>query len=411
MTLAACGSSSTTSNTSATSTTASQVAATSTPSAAAQPKGTPLTIMVTTGINTPQGSFPGDYSGAQAAALEINGHGGANGHPVKIVTCNNMNTPAGATTCARQAVSQKVDAVVGTVQFGQVVYPTLAAAQTPSSFYTITGLDLQTPTNFPMSGGGWVTLIGQPLAAKRAGATKLGIVCATLPGFSTLCANAKSVAVHNGMTVVALVPLSLTTTTFSSQVQQLRSAGANGVLFMTTAAQMAPFMQAANAVGYTPAWTNSLGSFSVPVLQAASRLSKKLWLTSAYPPASSASQYPGMAAYTQEMSAAGKAGIENTSTPNQTESSINAWAAVHGFADVAKTLSGDVTAASLLAAVKTATNVNVSGLLTWSPGAPGNPKYPGLKDNGLQYSGPVANGVYAPNPHDPTPALAGVQLQ
>lgn len=409
-TVAACGSSDSDSDTTTGASTGAGAAAQTT--AAAKPEGSPLTLMVSTGVDTPQGSYPGDFAGAQAAALEINARGGVNGHPLEVITCNNENTPAGATRCVRQAVSEKVAAVVGTIPFGAAVFPTLEKAKVPSSLFPIIGMDLQAPTNFPINGGGFAEFIGEGIVPERAGVTKLGIICGTVPGFDVTCANAKAIAESKGTEVAVQVPLSPTSTTFGGVIQELKSAGVDGVLSYTPVNQIPPLVQAGSAVGFNPTWVSSLDSFPDPkALESTSKIASKLWLTSVFPPVTSASEYPGMSKYIESMEAADEQGIANATTEYQTGTSIHAWAAVHGLAEVAKTIDGEVTSTSLLAALKKAKDINIADLVTWSPGAEGLPNYPGLKDDALVYVGPVVDGVYTPDPKEPIAAAEGVSVK
>jgi hypothetical protein len=130
--------------------------------------------MAEAGVDTPQGSFPGALAAAQGAAMAINKAGGINGHPIDVITCNNENTPAGATKCAEQAVAQKVAADVGEDPYGPVTGPIFAKAGIPLSTEALAGTDLNSNVNYPIGGGSWAELVGMPLAAKAAGAEPYG---------------------------------------------------------------------------------------------------------------------------------------------------------------------------------------------------------------------------------------------
>ncbi|MGW0949972.1 ABC transporter substrate-binding protein [Streptomyces sp. NPDC002623] len=58
-------------------------------------------------------SLPSIPMGAQVAVDEINASGGVGGRKLKLVTCNDENDPNKAMQCARQAIKDKVTALVG----------------------------------------------------------------------------------------------------------------------------------------------------------------------------------------------------------------------------------------------------------------------------------------------------------
>jgi ABC-type branched-subunit amino acid transport system substrate-binding protein len=364
------------------------------------------------GVNTPQGSFPGALAAAQGAAMAINKTGGIDGHPIDVITCNNENTPAGATKCAEQAAIEKVAAVIGEDPYGPVTAPVLTKAGIPQSAESLSGTDLASKINYPIGGGAWSEFAGLPLAAKAAGAKTVAIVCLDFPGFSLLCANTAAVAKAQGLKVVKQVPLSLTTTSFDATAQQLKSSGADAVLAFIVGPQGPPLVQAANLLGYHPIWVTGYGAFSPQTLVQTSKLASKLWVTSAFPPASSAAKYPGLQQYEQEMQAAAKAGVQNGLGENQVEAAVYTWLALHGVAQVARSIKGDVTAATLTEALKQARNIDIAGLANWSPGGTGpNLAYPRLTDNGQIWIGPVTSSGYDTNPTTPVQALQGATVK
>jgi hypothetical protein len=184
------------------------------------------------------------------------------------------------------------------------------------------------------------------------------------------------------------------------------------VLAFIVGPQGPPLVQAANNLGYRPIWVTGYGAFSPQTLTQTSKVASKLWATSAFPPAASAAKYPGLEQYEQEMQAAAKAGIQNGLGENQVEAAVYTWLAMHGVAQVARSINGDVTASTLTAALKKAKDINVAGLATWSPGETGpNPAYPRLTDNGQIWIGPVTGSGYDTNPTAPVQALQGATVK
>src|SRR6266581_6443093 len=94
--------------------------------------GTPIKIMVTGTFNGPGIGYPESTAGAKAAADAINAAGGVGGHPIEIEACDDQYDANKAAACAQKAVSDKVTALVGGVEFfNPGVYPTIEAAKIP----------------------------------------------------------------------------------------------------------------------------------------------------------------------------------------------------------------------------------------------------------------------------------------
>lgn len=118
--LAACGGSSSSSDTGTGETAASaeetETSQGSTESAA-KPEGAPIKVMTISVRSSEIISLPEAFDGVQAAAAEVNAEGGINGHPVEVSECSSDFDPNKETACLKQAVSEDVTAVVGSYLF------------------------------------------------------------------------------------------------------------------------------------------------------------------------------------------------------------------------------------------------------------------------------------------------------
>ncbi|MFN8037461.1 MAG: ABC transporter substrate-binding protein [Acidimicrobiia bacterium] len=181
---AACGSSS---KKGSEKTTTSKAAATTT----AKLTGTPIELMViyekSAGV-----AQPDQAKGAIAAGKEINANGGIDGHPVEVSECDTKNDPNTAAACGRQAVSDKVAAVVGqfSVHSGEFL-PLLAQNKIASiGLNPATAADFTSAASFPITGGAPATFGTLPVALAELGATKIALArvdlaaAAALAGFS-----------------------------------------------------------------------------------------------------------------------------------------------------------------------------------------------------------------------------------
>lgn len=115
----------------------------------------PVTVMTWAPDGTRATNQPGMPAMAQAYARWANANGGIDGHELRILTCNEQNTSAGAAACARRAVREKVVAVVGSYsQNGRAFMAPLEAAGIPYiGGYGISEDEFTSPLSYPVNGG------------------------------------------------------------------------------------------------------------------------------------------------------------------------------------------------------------------------------------------------------------------
>ncbi|MEC4016806.1 ABC transporter substrate-binding protein [Streptomyces sp. H27-D2] len=122
----------------------------------------PVTVMTWAPEGTHATNMPGMPAMAQAYARWINAQGGINGHPLKVLTCNDHNRSIRAARCARKAVNAKVAAVVGSYsQHGRAFVSPLEAAGIPYiGGYGISDEEFNSPLSYPVNGGQATLLAG-----------------------------------------------------------------------------------------------------------------------------------------------------------------------------------------------------------------------------------------------------------
>ncbi|MEU3605184.1 ABC transporter substrate-binding protein [Streptomyces sp. NPDC035033] len=115
----------------------------------------PVTVMTWAPDQTRATNMPGMPAMAQAYARWVNAEGGIDGHELRVLTCNEENTPAGAAACARRAVREKAVAVVGSYsQNGRAFMAPLEAAGIPYiGGYGITEDEFTSSLSYPVNGG------------------------------------------------------------------------------------------------------------------------------------------------------------------------------------------------------------------------------------------------------------------
>ncbi len=107
-------------------------------------------------------NMPGMPAMAEAYGRWINEQGGINGHELRVLTCNEGNSAAGAAACAREAVREGAVAVVGSYsQHGRAFMAILEAANIPYiGGYGLSDEEFTSHLSYPVNGGQIALLAG-----------------------------------------------------------------------------------------------------------------------------------------------------------------------------------------------------------------------------------------------------------
>jgi ABC-type branched-subunit amino acid transport system substrate-binding protein len=93
--------------------------------------GTPIKVMTIASVNYTGPNYANILTTAKLAESWYNSHGGIDGHPLKVTTCDEEGDPNKIATCGRQAISDGDIAVVGSFTLnGDAIIPILAASNT-----------------------------------------------------------------------------------------------------------------------------------------------------------------------------------------------------------------------------------------------------------------------------------------
>ncbi|TLQ45286.1 ABC transporter substrate-binding protein [Streptomyces marianii] len=122
----------------------------------------PITVMTFAPEETRATNMPGMPAMAQAYAKYVNEKGGIDGHELRVLTCNEHNTTAGAAACARRAVAEGAVAVVGSYsQNGRAFMAPLEAAGVPYiGGYGVSEEEFTSYLSYPVNGGQAALLAG-----------------------------------------------------------------------------------------------------------------------------------------------------------------------------------------------------------------------------------------------------------
>ncbi len=124
--------------------------------------GETITVMTFAPQDTKATNMPGMTGMAKAYERWVNSKGGINGRKLRVVTCNEKNTPSGAADCARKAIAEKAVAVVGSYsQHGRAFMAPLEAEGIPFiGGYGVSSEEFQSPLSYPVNGGQPVLIAG-----------------------------------------------------------------------------------------------------------------------------------------------------------------------------------------------------------------------------------------------------------
>ncbi|MEU2394346.1 ABC transporter substrate-binding protein [Streptomyces sp. NPDC007369] len=155
-----------------------------------------ITVMTFAPQDTKATNMPGMTGMAKAYESWVNAAGGINGRRLRVITCNEKNTPSGAADCARQAIAEKAVAVVGSYsQHGRAFMAPLEVEGIPFiGGYGVSAEEFQSNLSFPVNGG-------QPVLLAGAG-RQLGRACSqvALVRPDTLAGDSMPILLNAGLT-------------------------------------------------------------------------------------------------------------------------------------------------------------------------------------------------------------------
>jgi ABC-type branched-subunit amino acid transport system substrate-binding protein len=298
--------------------------------------------VVSTGV-----SYRNIQEAGRVATDWINAHGGVNGHPIKYNFCDSKGTPSGAATCAEQAVANHAVAVVGSFNFaGDAVMPVLEAAKIPyfGNCCAISPKEFSSAYDLPI-GNQPMYAVGLVLRAHEDGCKSLGaVIIQGAELFEPLMNNAVKAL---GMKPIKYVSLPATSTEDSSEAAAVTS-GTDCQILIVGETPMTALIPALIQTGaklklYGP--QGNLDPKSVKGHESATNGS--VIASFGYTNITT----PPWASFQQALK-------QYNADPNQDYNSpggAGTWIAYQAFAQVAKTIKGDITNTSFYDAANKAT--------------------------------------------------------
>jgi ABC-type branched-subunit amino acid transport system substrate-binding protein len=323
-------------------------------------------------INTGGGAIS---VGDQAAALEASVDAfnkRSKTVELDLTVCDSEGDANKEAACARELVDEGVVATLSDITLANAaaVNELLAPAGISRIGLQPSGLpDYQSAVVFPFVAGpvGQYATIGTELAKK--GKTKLALIRPDLASAAALKGFLEPAIKKGGAEFVADIPVPTGATDYSPFVTAATSAGAEGVLIALSEDTAKQFLTAALQLNADFTVGTTAGNFPVNELKKLMPITKGAVIIDSLPAASvSEKQFPALKQFKADM----KAAKDPALAPDKLKTThLRSWVSVLAFGKFIEGLD-TIDAASVLASVKAAQDVDLDGLTSpWTPSNPG----------------------------------------
>jgi ABC-type branched-subunit amino acid transport system substrate-binding protein len=351
-------------------------------SASAAASKSPINVEIITVLSNPEFSAPEAATAAEAYVKQANASGGINGHPIDLQVCDSDLNPNKETACFQQAVTDHDVAVVGSFLLFGTGMKLLQAAGIPFIGGNGTTLaEYTNPVSFPADSGevGWYE--GESALLRKAGVTKPAIMYCDTSACDLSLQYAQQYWKQSGGGAIKQVLAPMASPDFSAQASSAASGGTNGVMMASATQEIPKMVTDLRQANFTGPIALIDAFVDTSTLSAMGSYANGLLVSGLLDPTTQTSN-PGVKAFVNAMNAEDPSGLKDGI-------SEHAWNGFDLFGQVAKTISGPVTAASLLKAMQSVTKPITLGLFgPWvSPGTSAAPMsaYPRLTSDDLSY--------------------------
>jgi ABC-type branched-subunit amino acid transport system substrate-binding protein len=294
---------------------------------------------------------------AKVAGDWINAHGGVNGHPLHVTTCDEQGDPSKTTQCGRQAIASHDVAIIGSFSLnGNAIIPELEAAKT--SWFGICCAASPDELSSPV-----VQQIGSdptyPAAmmvkATADGCKKIAFVVLNVGAAANLAIQFAKSALKsvNGPPLAQTVLLPVTASDYSSEVAQAAN-GTDCIAADISEANFPPFITAFSAAGDHQRLYGPQGNLDSLVTKQFPQATENAVVAGTYSDIS-------LPAWNDYRSALSQYHAPTGNIVYNSLGGLGTWAAYQAFVQVATSMSGAITNQTFLAAAQKAT-INLNGM-------------------------------------------------
>ena len=353
--VAACGSSGGSTESAAETTAAPAAAPEATAATGGAPTGAPLKVMTVTTLNAAGPTYKNIANTAEAYAKYINARGGIAGHPLEVTVCDEKFDPAVATTCARQAVEEKMVSIVGSfTYFAESIVPVIAESNITwfGECCPITPSELTSKHSFPI-GNQPMYAVGAVKRAVDDGCKAINAVI--IDGAQIFIPPMENAAKALGTKFGTTVILPPTAQDYSAEVAQATK-GADCVISIMSET---PF------ITWNTAWTQSGTEARQYGPQGNLNDVSAKGNEESTDGDVAAGMYPDISTkpWDEYRLALKEGGYDTTELDYNSLGGMGTWAAFVGFTKIAETIKGDITAEAFFNAASATTKLDLGGMV------------------------------------------------
>ncbi len=222
-------------------------------STSAAPKGKPINIGMINQEDTPAGSYPEMRQAVEAAVAYVNEQGGINDRPLKLESCITKGTPESSTACAEKFAASKPVLVMPGVDFGSAAsLPILQRAGIPYvGGVPLLPPELTAPNSYTFVGGSASAFPSQAVyLANELKVKKVNIIYTDNPaGAAAAKGFGEDILKANGVSDVQLVPEKADAADFTASLTKTAQGNPDAIMVLFSGQGCSRIMQAKQALG------------------------------------------------------------------------------------------------------------------------------------------------------------------
>jgi ABC-type branched-subunit amino acid transport system substrate-binding protein len=307
--------------------------------------GPPITLLSINILSGPTSTEPEVPVAAQAAVKAINAAGGIKGRPIKVINCDDGGGQNASVACAREAVQDKVLAVVGdSSAYGDTDVPIITAAGIPLIGPVPNSVaELSNPLSFPLTSNA-VENATQAILMEKLGCKHIKVMAADIPVVQyTLQSGFEAPLAKVGGHVDAVVAPPATATDLSPYISSL-AANADCTTALTSGDQALIVAKGLAQDDYTGKFVFGTLQWGQKEITELGSAADNVYLVGGEALATDTA-VPGIVQFNKEMDATGNMSVSRDML------AVNEWMTIHLVAQLAGTLSA-ITPQNLVAALK-----------------------------------------------------------
>jgi branched-chain amino acid transport system substrate-binding protein len=323
---------------------------------AAAPSGEPLNVMTVTTLNAAGPTYQNIANTAKAYETYINSRGGIAGRPLNVTVCDEQFDPAVATTCARQAVEEKMVSIVGSFTFfAESIVPVIAESKITwfGECCPITPSELTSPYSFPV-GNQPMYAVGAVSQAVKDGCKNINAVI--IDGAQIFIPPMENAMKALGMTFGEEVILPPTSQDYSAEVAQATGGGADCVVAVISETPFTTWNTAWAQSGTTARQYGPQGNLNEVSAKGSEEATDGDIIAGMYPDISTEP-------WAEYRKALDEAGLDTAALDYNSLGGMGTWAAFVAFTQIAETIDGDITAESFFDAATATTKLDLNGMV------------------------------------------------